>query len=206
MIHQFLFDLWPLWTEKDLQNLFYDNAPSFFEKFVRTLFVYGFLVIILRTFGKRKLTQLNPFDFVVLLLLSNTVQNAIIGNETTLQGGLLGAFLLITFSNIVVWLFYKLSWSRRDDLLDGKTTVLIKDGELQEEALKKEQITMLELDSIAHDKNFKDYTEIKNLSLEANGKFFVEPKEPTPEERRFQILLGKIETLTKEVAELKAAK
>ena len=206
MVNQFLLQFLPLWTSDDFKNMFVTGAPSLLEKFLRTLFVYGFLVIMLRSFGRRKLTQLNPFDFVVLLLLSNTVQNAIIGNETTLQGGIIGAFLLIFISNVVVALLYKVSWSKRGDrLLDGTTTILIKDGELQTEAMRKEQITTLELESIAHDKNFKDTSEIKNLVLEANGRFFVEPKEPTPDEKRFQILLAKIEFLTKEVAALKAA-
>ena len=205
MIIEFLLGILPLWTENDWNNLFFQNAPSVFEKLLRTVAVYGFLVVVLRSFGKRKLTQLNPFDFVVLLLLSNTVQNAIIGNETTVQGGLLGAFFLIIISNIVVALFYKLSWSKRgDQLLDRKTTVLVENGKINVENLKKEQITLLEVQSIAHDKGFTHLDEIKNLVLEQNGKFFVEPKEPTPEERRFQILLSKIEDLNRQVAELKA--
>lgn len=182
----------------------FGEMPSIFEKLLRTLVVYGFLVVILRSFGKRKLTQLNPFDFVVLLLLSNTVQNAIIGSETSLPGGLIGALFLILISNIVVALFYKLSWSRRSDLLDGKTTVLIENGKIMGAALKKEQITPFELESIAHDKGFNDLEEIKNCVLEPNGKFFVEGKDPSPEERRHQILLDKIEELSRQIAELKA--
>jgi uncharacterized membrane protein YcaP (DUF421 family) len=198
-----LFEYLPqLWSDKDFVNMF-GAMPSIFEKLVRTLLVYGFLVVILRSFGKRKLTQLNPFDFVVLLLLSNTVQNAIIGNETSVPGGLIGALFLILISNIVVALFYKLSWSRRNDLLDGKTTVLIENGKIKADALKKEQITPLELESVAHDKGFNDLDEIKNLVLEPNGKFFVEGKDPSPEERRHQILLDKIEELSRQVAELK---
>lgn len=192
-----------LWSDRDFANMF-GEMPSIFEKLVRTLLVYGFLVIILRSFGRRKLTQLNPFDFVVLLLLSNTVQNAIIGNETSVPGGLLGALFLILISNLVVALFYRLSWSRRGNLLDGKTTVLIENGEIKQDTLKTEQITILELESIAHDKGFNDLKEIKNLVLEPNGKFFVESKDPTPEERRHQILLEKIEELSRQVAELKA--
>ena len=204
MFTNFLQYLPQLWGDKDFANMF-GEMPSVFEKLVRTLVVYGFLVIILRSFGRRKLTQLNPFDFVVLLLLSNTVQNAIIGNETSLPGGLLGALFLILISNVVVALFYKLSWSKRgDDLLDGKTTVLIENGNVKEDALKKEQITQLELESVAHDKGFNNLNEIKNLVLERNGKFFVQGKDPSPEERRHQILLEKIEELSRQVAKLKA--
>lgn len=204
MFLNFLQYLPPLWSEKDFANMF-GEMPSIFEKFVRTLVVYGFLVIILRSFGKRKLTQLNPFDFVVLLLLSNTVQNAIIGSETTLPGGLIGALFLILISNFVVALLYKLSWSKRGtQLLDGKTTVLIENGKVNSAALQKEQITQLELESVAHDKGFNDLEEVKNLVLEPNGKFFAEGKDPSPEERRFQVLLDKIEALSGQVAELKA--
>lgn len=193
-----------LWSDKDFVNMF-GEMPSIFEKLFRTLVVYGFLVIILRSFGKRKLTQLNPFDFVVLLLLSNTVQNAIIGNETSLPGGLIGAFFLILISNLVVALFYKLSWGKRgEQLLDGTTTVLMQNGEIKQEALKREQITPLELESVAHDKGFSSLKEIKTCVLEPNGKFFVEPKEPSREEHNFQILIQKIEELSRQVAELKA--
>ena len=65
------------------------------EKVARTIAVYAFLVVGLRLFGKRELGQLNPLDFIVLLLLSNTVQNAIIGNDNSLTGGLLGAAVLV---------------------------------------------------------------------------------------------------------------
>ena len=185
----------------------FGDMPSIFEKLVRTTVVYFVLVVVLRTFGKRKLSQLNPFDFVVLLLLSNTVQNAIIGSETTLPGGLIGAVFLIFISNIVVRVLYKLSWRKRgDEMLDGKTTVLIKDGEIQADVLDKESITLLELESIAHDKGFDSTKQIKTCVLEPNGKFFVEAKEPSPEEDRHSELLRKIEELSRQITELKAAK
>ncbi|MBS1859911.1 MAG: DUF421 domain-containing protein, partial [Acidobacteria bacterium] len=71
-------------------DIFVLEAPLF-EKVLRPICVYVFLVIALRIFGKRELAQLNPFDLVVLLSLSNTVQNAIIGNDNSMSGGMLGA-------------------------------------------------------------------------------------------------------------------
>lgn len=195
----------PLWSDKDFANMFGD-MPSIFEKLVRTIVVYFALVIILKTFGKRKLTQLNPFDFVVLLLLSNTVQNAIIGNETTLPGGLIGAVFLIFISNIVVRIFFKYSWNRNDDILDGKPTVLIKDGVIQNETLEKESITRLELESVIHDKGFDSTEDIQNCVMESNGNFFVEPKKPSSDDLKHAELLKKIEELSLQIAELKAAK
>lgn len=195
----------PLWSDKDLANMFGD-MPSIFEKLVRTIVVYFALVLILKTFGKRKLTQLNPFDFVVLLLLSNTVQNAIIGNETTLPGGLIGAIFLIFISNVVVRLFFKYSWNRNDDILDGKPTVLIKDGVIQDKTLERESITRLELESVIHDKGFDSTKDIQTCVMESNGKFFVEPKKPSSDDIKHAELLKKIEELSRQIAELRAAK
>ena len=73
------------------------------EKVARTIAVYAFLVVGLRLFGKRELGQLNPLDFIVLLLLSNTVQNAIIGNDNSLAGGLLGAAVLF---DLPLWFLF----------------------------------------------------------------------------------------------------
>ena len=69
--------------------------------------VYLALVVLLRIFGKRELAQLNPFDLVVLLSLSNTVQNAIIGNDNSVSGGLIGAFTLLAANYLVVRFLFK---------------------------------------------------------------------------------------------------
>src|SRR5579864_9515912 len=82
------------------------------EKVIRTVAVYIFLIGGLRLFGKRELGQLNPLDFIVLLLLSNTVQNAIIGNDNSLAGGLLGAGVLFVINDLLVRYAYRTSRSR----------------------------------------------------------------------------------------------
>src|ERR1017187_5806463 len=89
-----------LWT-----NLFHLDL-SILEKVVRTVVVYFFLVGGLRLAGKRELAQLNPFDLVVLLTLSNALQNAIIGNDNSLLGGLIGAATLLALNHIVVRFLY----------------------------------------------------------------------------------------------------
>src|ERR1043165_9864921 len=81
-------------------------AIPLLEKILRPLFVYLFLVVSLRLAGKRELAQLNPFDLVVLLTLSNTVQNAIIGNDNSVTGGVVGAITLLTMNYIVVRFLY----------------------------------------------------------------------------------------------------
>src|SRR5512147_1613674 len=78
------------------------HPVSLLEKIVRPAAVYLVLVFALRTIGKRMLAQLNPFDFVVILTLSNTVQNAIIGNDTSLVGGLVGAATLLAVNALLI--------------------------------------------------------------------------------------------------------
>src|SRR3954470_5529777 len=89
-----------------LHDMFVTHLPLL-EKILRPVIVYLFLVVLLRVFGKRELAQLNPFDLVVLLSLANTVQNAIIGNDNSLVGGMIGAFSLLACNYIVVRFMFK---------------------------------------------------------------------------------------------------
>ena len=98
------------------------------EKILRPVFVYVFLVVMLRLSGKRELVQLNPFDLVVLLTLSNTVQNAIIGDDNSVSGGLLGATSLLAINYLVVRFLYK--HKNLDQLVEGKDDILIEAGKV----------------------------------------------------------------------------
>src|SRR6187551_508677 len=77
------------------------------EKILRPIVIYVFLIVALRLAGKRELAQLNPFDLVVLLTLSNTVQNAIIGEDNSVTGGLVGALSLFTINYLVIRFLFK---------------------------------------------------------------------------------------------------
>src|SRR5512142_321654 len=109
------------------------------EKVLRPVIVYLALVILLRIFGKRELAQLNPFDLVVLLSLSNTVQNAIIGNDNSITGGLIGAFTLLAANYLVVRYLFR--HRRLDQLIEGKSTTLIDRGKVQHKNLAKELLS-----------------------------------------------------------------
>src|SRR3954464_13780933 len=126
-----------LWsTSGSLWHDMFDMSVPVGEKVLRPIIVYGFLVLGLRVFGKRELAQLNPFDLVVLLSLSNTVQNAIIGEDNSLLGGFIGAFSLLLTNYIVVRFLFR--HRRLDQLVEGSCTPLIVDGELVRKNLAKE--------------------------------------------------------------------
>ena len=137
------------------------------EKILRPLIVYVALVVLLRIFGKRELAQLNPFDLVVILSLANTVQNAIIGEDNSVVGGLVGATTLLLLNYLVVRFLFK--HRRLDEIATGSPTQLIKDGKLQLKNMAKELLTTSELLSVAHRQGFAELREVKNCSLEPGG-------------------------------------
>ena len=113
-------------------NLFHLGVPVL-EKAIRTAAVYGGILLLLRLGGKRDLAQLNSFDLVVLLLLSNVVQNAIIGNDNSMAGGLLGAVILVALNALVVRVVGRNERAVR--WFEGVPTVLAHDGELDRATL-----------------------------------------------------------------------
>src|SRR5579872_3328029 len=134
------------------------------EKMLRPAVVYLFLVVLLRIFGKRELAQLNPFDLVVLLSLSNTVQNAIIGNDNSLTGGLVGAFTLLALNYLVVRFLFR--HRRLDQLLEGSPTLLIDNGCVLQENLARELLTHAELMTVLHRQGFYVLDEVEQCVLE----------------------------------------
>src|SRR6195256_4317953 len=116
------------------KHIFVVGSPVI-EKILRPILVYFFLVIALRVFGKRELAQLNPFDLVVLLSLSNTVQNAIIGNDNSLSGGVIGALALLAMNYVVVRFLFQ--HRRLDQIFEGQPETLIDQGIVDESALAK---------------------------------------------------------------------
>src|ERR1700722_16954089 len=146
------------------------------EKTLRPVVVYFFLVLVLRVFGKRELAQLNPFDLVVLLSLSNTVQNAIIGNDNSLTGGLIGAFTLLAMNYAVIRFLFR--HRRLDELFEGKPTVLVDDGKILQHALARELLTRAELITVLHRQGFDSLDEVHRCVLEPGGTFYIQRKLP----------------------------
>src|SRR5437667_9268986 len=119
-------------------DMFHLGLPVL-EKVLRPLFVYAFLVVGLRLAGKRELAQLNPFDLVVLLTLSNTVQNAIIGDDNSVTGGIIGATTLLLVNYLVVRFLSR--HEAIEHFVEGDPDVLIEDGRIKRDCLQKEAIT-----------------------------------------------------------------
>lgn len=195
-------DFSPATLHTILDHMFQLPLPVL-EKLARPVIVYLVLVVLLRLFGKRELAQLNPFDLVVLLSLSNTVQNAIIGDDNSVSGGVIGAFGLLAINWIVARVLYR---SRKlTGLLGGQPAILIKNGKIDQKALQKESLTLEELMDVVHKQGFADMDQVKNCTLEPNGTFYIETADPTLDDRRHSELLEKLESLSKEIAILRAA-
>ena len=167
------------------------------EKILRPVIVYLCLICFLRLFGKRELAQLNPFDLVVLLSLSNTVQNAMIGDDNSVSGGIIGAFSLLTINWVLTWLLFRAP--KVDAALQGEPATLIQGGEMDEAALKRECLTHEELISVLNKNGFNDPGEVEVCVLEPNGTFFVKGKQPSSDQIERAQLMSALESLRAEV-------
>jgi uncharacterized membrane protein YcaP (DUF421 family) len=183
-----------------LDDMFHMPLPIL-EKLLRPVIVYLVLVVLLRVFGKRELAQLNPFDLVVLLSLSNTVQNAIIGDDNSVTGGVIGAFGLLAINWLVVrTLFHSPRLTR---MLEGRSTVLMSNGQVDKKALERESLTVEELTNIIHRQGFETLDKVRLVQLEPNGSFYVEAVEPSPIARQHAEILARLDALTATVAEIR---
>src|ERR1700694_4042809 len=171
------------------------------EKILRPIIVYAFLVVSLRLSGKRELVQLNPFDLVVLLTLSNTVQNAIIGEDNSVLGGIIGATSLLVTNYLVVRFLY--DHRKLDQLVEGRADILIENGCVRTEHLKHELITMEQLSAAARKQGFGDLSEVQQCVLEPGGTLTFIAKKPDTEDVRHQEVLKRLEGMTEELARLR---
>jgi uncharacterized membrane protein YcaP (DUF421 family) len=188
-----------LWSDTAVHEMFGLGLPIL-EKMLRPVIVYLFLVVGLRLAGKRELAQLNPFDLVVLLSLSNTVQNAIIGDDNSITGGIIGATTLLAVNYFVVRFVFK--HRRLDQMIEGTPTVLIENGKVLEDALAKELLTETELHTVAHRQGFASLDEVESCTLEPGGTFFIKGKKPDKDEQRQQVLIQRMDELSRQLAEL----
>ncbi len=168
------------------------------EKILRTAVIYFAIVILLRVFGKRELAQLNSFDLVVLLLLSNVVQNAIIGPDTSLWGGLLGAATLLLLNMIVVRVVKR--WPRLDNLFEGHKNVIVTDGKYDEHELTRLGLRRGDVETAIRRQGANSIDEVRRASLYPGGAVVVELYEPDEAATR-----GDVQRLERKIDQLLAA-
>ncbi len=173
------------------------TTVSVLEKVIRPILVYVFLVVGLRLAGKRELAQLNAFDLVVLLTLSNTVQNAIIGSDNSVLGGIIGATTLLAFNYVVVRLVF--THPRIEQLVEGDADVLMRRGAPLPDRLAAEGLTVAELEIAARRQGFGSLRDVDRATLEANGGITFIAKKPRAQEAHYQELLRRLDGLSAEV-------
>lgn len=173
---------------------------TFLEKIIRPLLVYFMMILLLRIFGKRELAQLNPIDFVLLLLISEAVQNAIIGDDTSLSGGIIGVVTLLAVNYSMAQLKFRVP--QVEKIFEGNPKVLIENGEVKKSALIRELITDDDLEVIAHEEGLDDSKQIERLILDPNGTFLVKAKDDIKDARFKKEVLEKIDKLTEQLKDL----
>jgi uncharacterized membrane protein YcaP (DUF421 family) len=154
-------------------SMFFYQVPVL-EKVLRTILVYATILVLFRIVGKRDLASINMFDFVVLFLLSNVVQNAVIGNDTSLTGGVIGAVTLVAVNALLN------RWIAANDrvarVLEGHATIIIKDGKFLPQAARRLSLRRRDIDQAIRVQNGDDISEIATGRIEPNGQLVLSLK------------------------------
>jgi uncharacterized membrane protein YcaP (DUF421 family) len=168
------------------------------EKVLRTILVYALIVVIFRITGKRAIASMNTMDFVVMFLLSNVVQNAIIGPDNSFTGGAVGALTLVAVNALVDRLAYANPRVRR--MVEGRSATLVRDGALDSRTLHRLALRTVELEHAVRVQNGDDLGEVQTAVLETNGQLVVTLKDADQSASRSDVAelraaLTRIETL-----------
>lgn len=150
----------------------FDISVPWWELVVRGLMVYVFLIALLRLTGKRQIGQLSPFDLVLLLILSNAVQNSMNAGDNSLIGGLISATTLVAINYLVGLITFKSK--KLEAIIEGRPQVLIHQGKLYEEVMNEAKLTRHELDSTLRQSGFFEIKDVKLAILENNGSVTVQ--------------------------------
>lgn len=145
----------------------FNMAVPWWELVIRSIAVYAFLIFILRISGKRQIGQLAPFDLVLLLILSNAVQNSMSGGDNSLIGGLLIASVLVGVNFIVGYATYRSK--KLEALIEGRPQIVIHNGQLFEDVMAKCQLTHHELDAALRQAGCDRVADVRSAILENNG-------------------------------------
>jgi uncharacterized membrane protein YcaP (DUF421 family) len=154
--------------------MFAPGASGLGERVVRALLVYAFLLIAVRIFGRRELGQMTSFDIILLLSLSNILQNAMIGEDNSVIGGIVGASVLLGVNLAVAAIVFR---SRRAErVVEGTLRVLLQDGVVKKDALRKELLTEEDVKSAVRKAGYENLDDVRLVYSEPNGQISVIPK------------------------------
>jgi uncharacterized membrane protein YcaP (DUF421 family) len=137
------------------------------EKLLRSVVVYGFLLASFRLAGKRQLGQMTPFDLIVLLIISNVVQNALIGNDNSLGGGLVGAATILVLNSLVARVTFRSKTARR--LVEHVPTILVRHGQILSANLERERLSLSEFHAALRREGIVTVSELRYVLLEQDG-------------------------------------
>lgn len=143
------------------------NLNPYFEIILRSGAVYIFMILAIRLFGKKELSQLNTADIILILLISNAVQNAMVGSNSSLEGGILAAIVLFILNFLVKKLMFKSANFR--NFIQQKPEILIHDGIIDFKTLAKLEITSNELDEVIREHGVENFKDVKLAIMEIDG-------------------------------------
>jgi uncharacterized membrane protein YcaP (DUF421 family) len=168
------------------------------EKIARTILVYLVVVILLRLLGRRTVAQLNAFDLVVLLLISNVVQNAIIGPDNSFIGGVVGVVTLLVLNTFVVWGVRR--HERIDGWVEGKTVRLVHDGEVDRDAIKHLGIREADLRVAMLNQGAEGFHDVQQADMYPSGAIVVDLAEAARDASKLDL-----ERVERKIDDLRAA-
>jgi uncharacterized membrane protein YcaP (DUF421 family) len=174
-------------------DLFHLGVPLG-EKVLRALLVYVFLVVALRIAGKREMAQLSTIDFVVLLAVANAVQNGLIGDDISVTGAVVGASVLFAVNGAVAWMLYRLVRARR--FIEGVPTLLVRDGVVDERALRHERISAEDLLAVVQAAGADSFADVDRAVLEPSGRIVVVPRRDQAVRQQYEDLCRRLDDLT----------
>ncbi|WP_299707803.1 DUF421 domain-containing protein [uncultured Pontibacter sp.] len=156
-----------------MEKFFFDNWDSIFRTFTITILAYIAIVLLLRSSGKRTLSKMNAFDFIVTVALGSALAAVSLNKSVPLADGVLAFFLLIFLQYAITWLSVRVKQVKR--IITSQPTLLLYKGEVLQDILKRERITIEEINSAARSKGQEDLSKIDVMILESTGDITVIP-------------------------------
>lgn len=160
--------------EKWLADVFsYPDLPTILSIAAKTAVIYVLLVAGMRLLGTRQLGEMNAYDFVLVVVIANTVQNALVGGDSTLAGGLVSALTLLVVNRSLTWALTTFPWLERR--MVGEPIVLVSSGEIRWDRMQKEGVDKDELMAALHEHGVDSLDKVQMAVLEVDGSISVVP-------------------------------